>query len=130
MTEPYVGIVLVNYRGAEDTIECIDSLNEMEYQNFFIVVVDNHSEDPVHQFILEGPLSLTVYHDGTSKNNQNENITLAFTVDDIEAAHQKVLALGAPIVEPPTQRPWGAVNMSFRDPDGNVVYLRSFPKNR
>lgn len=29
--------------------------------------VDNHSEDPVHQFILEGPLSLTVYHDGTSK---------------------------------------------------------------
>ena len=92
--------------------------------------VDNHSEDPVHQFILEGPLSLTVYHDGTSKNNQNENITLAFTVDDIEAAHQKVLALGAPIVEPPTQRPWGAVNMSFRDPDGNVVYLRSFPKNR
>lgn len=45
MTEPYVGIVLVNYRGAEDTIECIDSLNEMEYQNFFIVVVDNHSED-------------------------------------------------------------------------------------
>ena len=41
-----------------------------------------------------------------------------------------LLALGAPIVEPPTQRPWGAVNMSFRDPDGNVVYLRSFPKNR
>lgn len=45
--------------------------------------VDNHSEDPVHQFILEGPLSLTVYHDGSPKNNQNENITLAFTVDDI-----------------------------------------------
>ena len=31
------------------------------------------------------------------------------------------------IIEPPAKRPWGAVNMSFYDPDGNVIYLRSFP---
>ena len=24
--------------------------------------------------------------------------------------------------------PWDAINMSFYDPDNNVVYLRSFPK--
>ena len=25
---------------------------------------------------------------------------------------------------PPTKRPWGAVNMSFYDPDNNVIYFR------
>lgn len=90
--------------------------------------VDNHSEDPVHQFILEGPVALTVYNDGSVKNNKNENITMAFTVDDIDEACRRVLDLGAAVLEPPTKRPWGAVNMSFRDPDGNVVYLRSFPQ--
>ncbi len=45
MKEPYVGIVLVNYRGAKDTIECIDSLYKMDYSNYFVIVVDNHSED-------------------------------------------------------------------------------------
>lgn len=30
--------------------------------------------------------------------------------------------------EPPTQRPWGARNMSFLDPDGNLITFRSFPK--
>lgn len=28
------------------------------------------------------------------------------------------------IIEPPTKRPWGAVNMSFYDPDNNVIYFR------
>ena len=62
------------------------------------------------------------------KDNRNQNICLAFTVDDIDRAYQRVLALGTTVIEPPTRRPWGAVNMSFRDPDGNVVYLRSFSK--
>lgn len=53
MTEPYVGIILVNYRGAKDTVECIDSLFKMEYQNFFIVVVDNHSGDDSLDLLYE-----------------------------------------------------------------------------
>ena len=54
---------------------------------------------------------------------------LAFTVDDIDREYEKVLALGAEIIEPPTKRPWGAVNMSFYDPDNNMVFFRSFPEN-
>ena len=89
--------------------------------------VDNDSDDEVHQFILDGETALTVYNDGTAKNNQNQNICLAFTVDDIDRAYEKALALGARIIEPPTRRPWGAVNMSFFDPDNNVIYFRHFP---
>ena len=85
--------------------------------------------DETHQFIISEGTALTVYNDGTVKNNQNRNICLAFTVDDIDREYEKVLALGAEIIEPPTKRPWGAVNMSFYDPDNNMVFLRSFPGN-
>ena len=70
-----------------------------------------------------------LYSSGLQKNNRNQNICLAFTVDDIDREYEKVLALGVEIIEPPTKRPWGAVNMSFYDPDNNMVFFRSFPEN-
>ena len=89
---------------------------------------EGSSSDEIHQFILAEETALTVYNDGTDKNNQNQNICLAFTVDDMDKAYEKVLSLGARIIEPAIKRPWGAINMSFYDPDNNIVYLRSFPK--
>jgi predicted enzyme related to lactoylglutathione lyase len=86
--------------------------------------IDNGSNDDTHQFIISEGTTLTVYNDGTEKNNQSRNISLAFTVEDIEKEYRKVLKLGARIIEPPTKRPWGAVNMSFYDPDNNVIYFR------
>ena len=82
------------------------------------------SDDDIHQYIISEGTTLTVYNYGTVKNNQNQNICLAFTVDDIESEYRKVQALGVKIIEPPTKRPWGAVNMSFYDPDNNVIYFR------
>ena len=90
--------------------------------------VDNDSNDETHQFILSEETALTIYNDGTAKNNRNENICLAFTVNDMDREYEKVKALGARVIEPPTQRPWGAVNMSFYDPDNNIIYFRSFPE--
>ena len=91
--------------------------------------VEESSSDETHQFVLAGETALTVYNDGTAKNNQNQNICLAFTVEDIDKEYEKLLSLGARIIEPPAKRPSGAVNMSFYDPDNNMVYLRSFPEN-
>lgn len=98
--------------------------------NFYkkLLGVDNSSEDMVHQTIISEETMLTVYNDGTEKNNQNQNICLAFTVEDMDGAYRKVLELGAQIIEAPTVRPWGATNMSFYDPDCNIIYLRSFSK--
>ncbi len=91
--------------------------------------VEETSGDETHQFVLAEETALTVYNDGTDKNNQNQNICLAFTVDDMDREYEKLLSMGARIIEPPAKRPWGAINMSFYDPDNNIVYLRSFPKN-
>ena len=43
--EVSVYIILLNYNGYEDTIECIKSLCEINYNNFKIVLVDNNSTD-------------------------------------------------------------------------------------
>ena len=91
--------------------------------------VEESSSDETHQFVLAEETALTVYNDGTQKNNQNQNICLAFTVDDMDKAYKKLLSLGVRIIEPPAKWPWGAINMNFYDPDNNIVYLRSFQKN-
>ena len=62
------------------------------------------------------------------RNNNLQNICLAFTVNDIDIEFERLTALGVEIVSPPTMRPWGAKNMSFLDPDKNLIIFRSFPK--
>lgn len=98
--------------------------------NFYksLLETDNASNDAVHQTIIAEETMLTIFHDGQKREHVNQNMCLAFTVDDIDKEYQRVLALGAEVIEKPAARPWGAVNMSFADPDGNIVYLRSFPK--
>lgn len=81
----------------------------------------------VHDTILPQEPMLTVYNDGQARQS-GQSITLAFTMEDIHAVHARLLALGADVLEPPTQRPWGAINMSLRDPDGNIIYLRQLPR--
>lgn len=96
--------------------------------NFYkkLLGIDNGSNDEIHQVLIGEETQLTIYNDGTNKNNNNQNISLSFTVEDIEAEYKKLIAMGVEIIEKPTQRPWGAVNMSFYDPDKNVIYFRSF----
>ena len=45
MSAPQVTIVVVNWRRADDTIECLDSLAALEYTGFDVVLVDNASGD-------------------------------------------------------------------------------------
>ena len=105
--------------------------NVIRLANFYkqLLEIDNDSDDEVHQILISEETMLTIYNDGTEKNNQNQNVCLAFTVNDIEYEYKKLLDLGVEIIERPTKRPWGAINMSFYDPDNNIIYLRSFEKD-
>ena len=42
-TYPSVAIIIVNYNGTEDTIECIKSLKKIDYTNYKIFVIENGS---------------------------------------------------------------------------------------
>jgi predicted enzyme related to lactoylglutathione lyase len=86
------------------------------------------SDDEVHQTLLIHGVALSIYNDGTIKNNKNENMCIAFTVENVDDSYEKLKKMEVKVIEPPTSRPWGARNMHFCDPDGNHVYFRTILK--
>ncbi len=51
---------------------------------------------------------------------------LEIDVQDVDAEHARLTGMGVPVVKPPATHPWGARSAWFRDPDGNIVSLRTF----
>lgn len=43
--KPQVSIIILNWNGWKDTIECLESLYQIDYPNYDVILVDNHSED-------------------------------------------------------------------------------------
>jgi GT2 family glycosyltransferase len=43
--QPLVAIVILNWNGRSDTISCLRSLYNINYKNYYIVIVDNNSAD-------------------------------------------------------------------------------------
>ena len=70
---PKVSIILLNWNGWKDTIECLESLYQIDYPNYNVIVVDNHSEDDSIEKIKDycnGKLKVEssfIDHDPTNK---------------------------------------------------------------
>jgi len=50
---PQVSIIILNWNGKEDTIECLESLKQIIYPNYEIILVDNGSTDGSVEFLRE-----------------------------------------------------------------------------
>jgi GT2 family glycosyltransferase len=50
---PKVSIIILNWNGWKDTIECLESLYQITYPNYDVIVVDNGSEDESIEKIKE-----------------------------------------------------------------------------
>lgn len=109
---------------------CIQTNDVIKIADFYrsILKISSDCKDEVHQYIITEGTTLTVYNDGQVKSNQNGNISLAFTVENVQEEYERLLELGVHIIDPPKLQPWGATNMHFCDPDGNHIYFRSLPK--
>ena len=109
---------------------CLFTKDVIRLSDFYksIFDIDNGSNDDIHQFIISGETALSVYNDGVDREMNTQNICIAFTVDDVDFQYERLTTLGVKILEPPTIRPWGAKNMSFLDPDDNLIVFRSFSK--
>ena len=51
--DPHVSIIVLNWNGWSDTIECLESVLHMTYDNFSIILIDNHSTDESVQEIRD-----------------------------------------------------------------------------
>lgn len=123
---------IYNIRGVELKIGevCLITNDVIRLSDFYKMLfkIDNDSTDDVHQFIIAEETTLTVYNDGSEPKSNSHSICIAFTVEEVDAEYERLKELGVEIVDPPTVRPWGAKNMSFLDPDHNLITFRCFPK--
>lgn len=44
-SQPHVSIIILNWNGWRDTIECLESVLKSEYENYHVLLVDNCSQD-------------------------------------------------------------------------------------
>jgi GT2 family glycosyltransferase len=42
---PLVSVIILNWNGWKDTLECLESLYQINYPNYNVILVDNHSQD-------------------------------------------------------------------------------------
>jgi GT2 family glycosyltransferase len=42
---PMISIIILNWNGWKDTLECLESLKNINYNNYTIILVDNGSTD-------------------------------------------------------------------------------------
>ncbi len=54
MDDKKVYIILLNWNGSEDTLECIDSLKSLDYQNFQVLLLDNGSSNSSLDHLKKG----------------------------------------------------------------------------
>ena len=60
MSVPKVSIIIVNYNGKELLQKCLDSLLNVKYDNFEIILVDNNSTDGTVEFITKNHPSIII----------------------------------------------------------------------
>jgi len=48
---PKVAIIILNWNGWKDTIECLESVFRIDYPNYQVIVVDNNSPNNSMEYI-------------------------------------------------------------------------------
>jgi GT2 family glycosyltransferase len=70
MSLPKVSIIILNWNGLQDTLECIESVFKLNYENYEIVIVDNGSSDDSAENIKKIYPTITII-----KNSKNLGYT-------------------------------------------------------
>jgi len=88
---PSVAIIILNWNGWKDTIECLESLNKITYPKYNIIIVDNGSEDESIEKIKEYCKGkIHVKSDFFRYSKSNKPITIKeYTREEAEDAKNK-----------------------------------------
>src|SRR5262245_47338473 len=118
---PSVAVIVLNWNNTDDTVECLESLVQLDYPRYEIVVVDNDSRPSPRQQILEKFPSVTYLETGLNVGyavGNNAGIRYALV-----AGHDYVFVLNNDtVVEPNVLRHAAAVAES--DPSIGAVGLK------
>lgn len=84
MTNPRVYIIILNWNGLKDTVECLESLRKITYSNYEVIVVDNGSKGNDAQALDEkfGDYVRLIRNDRNYGYAGGNNIAIRYVVDD------------------------------------------------
>lgn len=90
-----IGIVLLNYKNYDDTINCIKTIKKQSYKNYDIIVVDNFSENDSINIIRKNfENENNVYYIQNNNNlgfAQGNNIGIRFAKEELKSDYVFVL---------------------------------------
>ena len=118
---------------------CFFSDNVSELASFYEKLFEVKAEvDSVHRFVKAYGLSIAIYSKTAAENEMNFELSdcgrglsyTGFNCDDADNEYKRIKALN--ICEPtePKVWPWGAKSFHFKDIDGNLIVVRSWPKEK
>lgn len=109
---------------------CLTTKDVKRLSNFYKAILQTNSDcdSDVHQDIHTQGAALAILKCEDHELLENQNMSMVFTVDDVDAEYERLKLMNIDIVDLPTVQPWGAKNMRFTDPDGNYIVFRSFIK--
>jgi len=85
---PRVSIIILNWNGWEDTVECLESLYQITYKNYDLILVDNGSEDNSVDRIKEyckGKIKVkSRFFEYSDKNKPIKIKIIEYTRDEVE----------------------------------------------
>jgi len=93
MTSPRVSIIILNWNGLEDTIECLESLKKINYPNYEVILVDNGSKGNDAQVLEEkfGDYIHLIRNDKNYGYTGGNNIGMRYVVRDSASEYLLIL---------------------------------------
>ena len=96
-TYPRVSVIILNWNGSDDTLECLESLYMINYPNYDVVLVDNNSTDNSVQEIKKycrGQFEIKSKYFEFQKQNKPIKI-IEFTEKELETVTSQVYSIKA-----------------------------------
>jgi len=121
---PRVSIIILNWNGWKDTIECLESVYQITYPNYDVIVVDNGSEDESIEKIKEyagGDLEVTSRFFNYSRENKPLHY-IEYSLEETKAGGGKE----AEIADLPSQRKFILIKngKNYGFAEGNNIAIR------
>ena len=116
---------------------CIITENVPEVVSFYEAIFCTKAEgDHIHSVVQAEGLGVAIYDKSDAErlmgfdfsNTGTGLMTIGFNVEDADAEYERIRALKVNGLTEPQLWPWGAKSFRFKDPEGNVLVLRSRPK--
>ncbi len=117
---------------------CFITEDVLKLRAFYEAVFGGKAEgDEIHSGLTIGGVTFVFDHVDIADDNPTfryikagdaNNVIVGFNVDDADEEYNRLIVLGPEMLNEPTTHPWGARSFQFKDPDGNILNFRSFPK--